>query len=277
MNNPIGTLLGFIGGGGQGPAGSIFQQGQGPGPLSAGGGGIGSILPNAAQNFIQGALGTADVSRVISKFGGSAAQPAPVTGKEGAILTALKALQAAGFSGDALVAWGAIAGAESGWNPMTHNAKPPDNSYGLWQINMLGGLGPSRRKQFGLSSNDALYDPATNARAAWSISGGGRNARPWSTWQNGSAERFVDPVYRIAKGAGMVGDPQRMQAMISAGKSGGGGGGGSFGIGIGSPIYISVSMPIQTSRATEPDARKLATQLSSILSDKLHEVTNLNA
>lgn len=76
----------------------------------------------------------------------------------------------------------AVAFAESGGNPRAHNAVPPDDSYGLWQINMLGSLGPSRRQQFGISSNDALYDPAVNAKAMVAISGGGKNWKPWTTY-----------------------------------------------------------------------------------------------
>ena len=77
---------------------------------------------------------------------------------------------------------GAIAMAESSGNPRAHNAVPPDDSYGLWQINMYGDLGPTRRQQYGLSGNDALYDPKTNARVMFAISGGGTNWRPWSTY-----------------------------------------------------------------------------------------------
>ena len=72
---------------------------------------------------------------------------------------------------------------ESGGNERAHNAVPPDDSYGLWQINMHGDLGPARRAQFGIESNDALYDIATNAKAMYAISAGGTNWAPWSTFQ----------------------------------------------------------------------------------------------
>lgn len=77
---------------------------------------------------------------------------------------------------------GAIAMAESSGNPNAHNRIPPDDSYGLWQINMYGSMGPERRERFGLASNEALFDPATNARVMFAISGGGTNWRPWSTF-----------------------------------------------------------------------------------------------
>lgn len=84
----------------------------------------------------------------------------------------------AGFTGNDIHIASAVAMAESGGNTNDHNTTPPDNSYGLWQINMLGTLGPSRRKQFGISSNDQLFDPRINAQAAhsvWKDSG-------WSAW-----------------------------------------------------------------------------------------------
>lgn len=64
-----------------------------------------------------------------------------------------------------------IAMHESTGVPTKHNtnASTGDNSYGLWQINMLGKMGPERRKQFGISSNDELFDPVTNAQAALTV------------------------------------------------------------------------------------------------------------
>lgn len=85
----------------------------------------------------------------------------------------------------------AIALAESGGRPDAHNPNPPDDSYGLWQINMLGGMGPERRAKFGLSSNRDLFDPATNARAAVAIAAGGKNKVPWSTYTNGAYKGFL--------------------------------------------------------------------------------------
>jgi len=80
----------------------------------------------------------------------------------------------------------AIAIAESGGDPSSHNSIPPDDSYGLWQINMLGSLGPERRQKFGLTSNEQLYDVATNARAMAALSSGGTNWRPWTTYTRGT-------------------------------------------------------------------------------------------
>ena len=59
-----------------------------------------------------------------------------------------------------------IAMAESSGDPMARNFKGKDLSYGLWQINMLGSMGPARRAQYGLKSNNDLYNPVTNAKVA---------------------------------------------------------------------------------------------------------------
>lgn len=108
--------------------------------------------------------------------------------------------RSAGVSGDNVAIAVAVALAESGGNTTSHNPIPPDDSYGLWQINMLGSLGPARRKQFGISSNDALYDPAVNARAMYAISGGGTNWKPWSTYTSGKY-RFYLPRGKAAAGS----------------------------------------------------------------------------
>lgn len=101
-------------------------------------------------------------------------------------------LRQAGFKGDGLKMAYAIAMAESGGNASAHNgnANTGDNSYGLFQINMLGGMGPERRARYGLSSNDALYDALTNAKVAYKMSNGGKSWGPWSTYGNGAYRQY---------------------------------------------------------------------------------------
>jgi hypothetical protein len=80
--------------------------------------------------------------------------------------------------------------AESSGNPRAHNSTPPDNSYGLWQINMIGNLGPARRQQLGISSNEQLFDPATNAKAAKMI----KDSQGWNAWtvhKTGAYKKFM--------------------------------------------------------------------------------------
>ncbi|MGH3434506.1 MAG: transglycosylase SLT domain-containing protein [Thermocrispum sp.] len=103
----------------------------------------------------------------------------------------------AGFRGDALTTAVAVAMAESGGDPRAHNATPPDNSYGLWQINMLGGLGPARRDQFDLESNRELFRPSENAGAAKQIfDDAGDSWGPWSTYTNGAYRQYLDEARR---------------------------------------------------------------------------------
>jgi hypothetical protein len=94
----------------------------------------------------------------------------------------------AGFTGQALVIAVAVALAESGANPRAHNtnAATGDNSYGLWQINMLGSMGPERRKQFNLKNNEELFDPSTNARVAYQMYKRRGGFGDWSTYNHGT-------------------------------------------------------------------------------------------
>ena len=90
-------------------------------------------------------------------------------------------LDAVGFKGKSLkVAW-AIAKKESGGRPIAHNknASTGDNSYGLFQINMIGDLGVARRDKFNIATNDQLFDPVTNAQIAFHMTGGGKD---WGAW-----------------------------------------------------------------------------------------------
>lgn len=102
-------------------------------------------------------------------------------------------VRGAGFPEEHVPRMTAIALAESSGNPAAHNpnARTGDNSYGLFQVNMIGGMGPERRRQFGLSANEELFDPAVNAAAARRIlESQGFNA--WSVHRSGAYRRFMD-------------------------------------------------------------------------------------
>jgi hypothetical protein len=111
----------------------------------------------------------------------------------------------AGFRGQALTVATAVALAESGGRPRAHNPVPPDNSYGLWQINMLGALGPERRRAFHLGGNNQLFDPMANARAAFAISRQGRSFGPWTTYTSGAYRRFLGPARQAGRGVTRTG------------------------------------------------------------------------
>lgn len=102
----------------------------------------------------------------------------------------------AGWKGGDIDTAVAVALAESGGNPKTHNNKPPDDSYGLYQINYFKGIDPNtqkyvdlrtpRTKEFG--SPESLYDPQKNTQAAysiWKVSG-------WSAWTTYTSGRYKD-------------------------------------------------------------------------------------
>jgi len=94
----------------------------------------------------------------------------------------------------------AIALAESDGRPRAHNPVPPDDSYCLMQVNMLGQLGPERRARFHLRSNSDLYDPAVCMRAAYAISGGGSTWQPWTTYTRGSYLRYFARAHQARGG-----------------------------------------------------------------------------
>jgi hypothetical protein len=85
----------------------------------------------------------------------------------------------------------AIAMAESGGNPGAHNVVPPDNSYGLWQINMIGAMGPARRREYGITSNEALFNPAINAKAATKIQKS-QGLKAWTTYTSGAYKKYMN-------------------------------------------------------------------------------------
>ncbi|MEU4806075.1 type VII secretion target [Actinosynnema sp. NPDC023587] len=135
----------------------------------------------------------------------------------------------AGFRGEDLTIAVAVALAESGGDPRAHNPRPPDDSYGLWQINMLGALGPARRRELGLASDRELFDPRENAKAANRISGDGRSWTPWSTYTSGAYREHLDEARRGVKALNRNGSGGGGRGGSGSGGSGSGGSGGKGG------------------------------------------------
>jgi hypothetical protein len=102
----------------------------------------------------------------------------------------VKTLHDAGFRGNALRTAYGIAMRESGGRPDAYNGNTGtgDQSYGMFQINMLGSMGPARRRQFGLKKNEDLFDAVTNARAAFQMSKGGKDFGAWGIGPNAYRE-----------------------------------------------------------------------------------------
>ena len=96
-------------------------------------------------------------------------------------------LKLVGFKGQNLKEAWAIAKRESNGRPFAFNGNldTGDKSYGIFQINMLGILGPDRRDKFELDHNVDLFNPVINAQIAFHMSKGGED---WSAW-NGLTPR----------------------------------------------------------------------------------------
>jgi hypothetical protein len=151
-------------------------------------------------------------SEGIGAGGGAAATgapslPPPSTNPK--LLRAMQAAYGAGFRGENLIKMTAVAMAESSGIPTETNMERQDRSYGLWQINMKDGMGPERRRQFGLSSNEDLFDPATNARVAKGLFDE-RGFQPWeSTYGKANYQRWLGQARAVAPsvmaGGGAVG------------------------------------------------------------------------
>lgn len=185
-------------------------------------------------------------------------------------------LTRAGFRGKALdIAYG-IAMAESSGNPRAFNgnAATGDKSYGLFQINMLGAMGPERLKRFGLRNNEQLFDPAVNARVAYQMSGRGTKWGDWSTYNNGAYKKYlggenkrydvgatnvdVDQIAKVHKGETIL-DADSAEAFRQALKGNnptkglfGGGGGGKVVLQFNQgSVVLHASGPMNDSQATD--------------------------
>jgi hypothetical protein len=101
-------------------------------------------------------------------------------------------LRKAGFPEDKVPLMVNIAKRESGLRPDAHNpnAATGDNSYGLFQINMIGNLGPARLKEYadiGVTSYEDLKDPWKNVQAAKKVLDS-QGLGAWTTYQAASKD-----------------------------------------------------------------------------------------
>lgn len=108
-------------------------------------------------------------------------------------------LVAVGFEGKALrIAW-AIAKKESNGRPLAFNgnAKTGDSSYGVYQINMIGDLGPDRRIKFSLDSNSDLFNPVINAQIAYHMSNSGEDFSAWKISKSDYNSATAEPKFQM--------------------------------------------------------------------------------
>jgi hypothetical protein len=119
----------------------------------------------------------------------------PVTGTPIQVATA--AAYNAGFRGDSLVTAVAIAAGESSYNSnalgdvglQTAKWGP---SQGLWQIRTLNNPSNYGYPDTLRVADGRLYDPQTNAEAAYALSNGGKNFQPWSVYTSGKYQEFLE-------------------------------------------------------------------------------------
>ena len=126
-----------------------------------------------------------------------------------------------GFTGPGLVLAVAVALGESGTafpdghvyvDADAHNAVPPDDSWGPWQINTIGDLWPERAAHLHLTAREQLTDPRICAAAAWWLSAGGLDWRPWSAWTEGRFRPFMGRAQLAA--AHLSGSPGGLQTFV---------------------------------------------------------------
>jgi hypothetical protein len=103
----------------------------------------------------------------------------------------IELLEAVGFKGKTLRSACAIAMAETNARPLAFNGNPEtgDSSYGIFQINMIGNLGPDRRERFELDSNFELFNPVKNAQITHHMTKGGKD---WSSWTTLNGSRYQE-------------------------------------------------------------------------------------
>ena len=111
----------------------------------------------------------------------------------------VEVLTAAGFEGKALKTAWAVVMRESRGHPMSHNknASTGDNSYGLFQINMLGSMGVDRLAKFqekiGITKVTDLFNPIENAKAAYYMTAGGKDWGSWGLGPNAYDGDSIEP------------------------------------------------------------------------------------
>jgi hypothetical protein len=112
-------------------------------------------------------------------------------------------LQKKGVAAEKIPTMTAIALAESSGRPQAFNPTGLDKSYGLFQINMYGGLGPARMKQFGLKDEKDLFNPEVNVGAAKKISES-QGLGAWSAYTSGAYKRFLTESQKATQALGQA-------------------------------------------------------------------------
>ena len=102
-----------------------------------------------------------------------------------------------GLTPEKAITMAAVALGESGGRPGAHNPNRStgDNSYGLWQINMIDELGPERARALGIKDYNQLKDPNVNSKAMkYVLDRQGLTA--WSVYRNRKHLPYLPEVRR---------------------------------------------------------------------------------
>ncbi len=167
-------------------------------------GGVKDLLSMDIGDMIDSIINSAMIGyqSIFSMFSGSSSLtpsgPKMNMGKDinEKLMNSAKLAMEAGFTKDQAKIMAAIAGGESSFNSKAFNGKGADKSYGLWQINMLGKMGPERRAMLGISSNEELFDPRVNARAAKMIYDQ-QGFGAWGAYTDGNANKYMDAAQKL--------------------------------------------------------------------------------
>ena len=194
----------------------------------ASGQGVGADMTSmlaSLMSMLTGGQSAADIGKQLDASGYmDSAERAYNAGKTGSTSKGgkdlLQRLVAAGFSGQRLREAWAIGMRESGGhsNSYNPNRSTGDNSYGLFQINMIDDLGPQRDAKFkqyvkGYTGYDSLFDADVNIRAMKYMSQRGGNWSSWRSPQYGKAAEYYDQFPSVASAAGIPGYQQGLDRV----------------------------------------------------------------
>lgn len=194
----------------------LFQQNSGQSQFSFGGmvgGGLGLLGGAAAATAVGSSLmdltsiGSASAGQILPSGGGNS-DTGGGDGQKLSVAEMVNLAQQAGFNNEQAAIMGAIGAAESSGNPKAHNPVGKDNSYGLWQINMLGKMGPERRKEFGIESDEQLWDPIINSKAAKTVFDK-QGFEAWSVYKSGAYKQYLGTAQEALKSGG---EPTNVEA-----------------------------------------------------------------
>lgn len=222
---------------------------------------IASILGepfSATAARMDGVGETATVRRVANQIG--ATNYSSLAGSKQAMdpYDVARLLYKRGFRGKDITNMLAISWRESRWIPGSMADDHDDLSYGLFQINMMGKMGPARRGYFNISKNEELYDPDTNVRAARKLFGSG-NYSPWNIDGNPLAktESIMPKAQAVTKELGFGGgDP-----MVNTPARQGGG----VVVQGGTSVNIAPNIYVTSTGNNAQDAQRVAQEISRIL------------